>query len=72
MVVPLVAKAQARMLAESVSEPAPCAAELPDRIRPTLQFDDERIRAALPEGRFDLSDLLVTNWWAGKRRRQQL
>jgi NADH dehydrogenase len=72
MVVPLVAKAQARMLAEGVSEPAPFAAELPDGIRPTLPIDDERIRAALPEGRFDHSDLLITKWWAGKRRRKDL
>lgn len=69
MVVPLVAKAQAQMLAEGVSEPAPFAAELPDGFRPTLPFDDERIRAALPEGRFELSDLRITKWWAEKRRR---
>ncbi|MFW0772062.1 hypothetical protein ACLRGI_02700 [Paenarthrobacter nitroguajacolicus] len=69
---PLVAKAQARMLAEGVSEPAPFAAELHDGIRPTLPFDDERIRAALPEGRFDLSDLLITKWWAGHRPRKDV
>jgi NADH dehydrogenase len=68
MVVPLVAKAQARMLAEGVSEPAPFAPELPEGIRPTLMFDDERIRAALPDGRFGLSDLRVTKWWAERRR----
>lgn len=67
MVVPLVAKAQAQMLAEGVSEPAPFAPELPDGIRPNLPFDDERIRAALPDGRFDLSDLRITKWWTGKR-----
>jgi NADH dehydrogenase len=72
MVVPLVAKAQARMLAEGVSEPAPFAPELPDGIRPNLPFDDERIRAALPDGRFDLSDLRITKWWGGQRRRQGL
>ena len=70
MVVPLVAKAQAQMLAEGVSEPAPFAPELPDGIRPALPFDDERIRAALPEGRFGCSDLRNTNWWAGQRRRK--
>ena len=57
MVVPLVAKAQARMLAEGVSEPAPPAPELPVGIRPSLPFTEDRIRAALPEGRFGLSDL---------------
>jgi hypothetical protein len=68
MVVPLVAKAQARMLAEGVSEPAPFAPQLPKGIRPTLMFDDERIRAALPDGRFGLRDLRITNCWAGRRR----
>ncbi|MEV8148766.1 NAD-dependent epimerase/dehydratase family protein [Arthrobacter sp. NPDC080073] len=69
MVVPLVAKAQTRMLAEGVSEPAPFAPELPEGIRPTLMFDDERIRAALPDGRFGLGDLRLTKWWAEQRRR---
>lgn len=57
MVVPLVAKAQARMLAEGVSEAAPPAPEVPLAIRPARPFSDERIRAALPDGRFGLSDL---------------
>lgn len=57
MVVPLVAKAQARMLAEGVSEPAPWAPEPPEGIRPSRPFDDDSIRAALPIGRFGLSDL---------------
>lgn len=57
MVVPLVAKAQARMLAEGVSEPAPWAPEPPEGIRPSRPFDDDRVRAALPTGRFGLSDL---------------
>lgn len=57
MVVPLVAKAQARMLAEGVSEPAPWAPEPPEGLRPSRPFDDDRIRAALPAGRFGLSDL---------------
>lgn len=57
MVVPLVAKAQARMLDEGVSEPAPFAPELPAELRPTRRFDDDRIRAAMPAGGFGLSDL---------------
>ncbi|WP_315106506.1 NAD(P)H-binding protein [uncultured Microbacterium sp.] len=57
MVVPLVAKAQARMLAEGVSEPAPWAPEPPEGVRPSRPFDDDSIRAALPTGRFGLSDL---------------
>ncbi|MEO7015099.1 MAG: NAD(P)H-binding protein [Leifsonia sp.] len=63
MVVPLVAKAQASMLAEGVSEAAPFAPETPAGIRPARLFDDERIRAALPTGRFGLSDLRIAQWW---------
>lgn len=59
MVVPLVAKAQARMLSEGVSEAAPFAPEAPMGIRPSRPFDDDRIRAALPQGRFTLDDLRV-------------
>ncbi len=62
MVVPLVAKAQARMLAEGVSEPAPAAPEPPLDIRPSRHFTDERIRAALPDGRFGLDDLRIVRW----------
>lgn len=54
---PLVAKAQAQMLAEGVNESAPPAPELPEALRPWRRFDEERIRAALPDGRFALSDL---------------
>lgn len=67
MVVPLVAKAQARMLAEGVSEAAPPAPELPADLRPSRAFDDERIRAALPVGGFGLSDLRAARWWAARR-----
>ena len=65
MVVPLVAKAQARMLAEGVSEAAPFAPEAPLGIRPSRPFDDARILAALPAGRFTLDDLRIT-----RRRRR--
>lgn len=68
MVVPLVAKAQARMLAEGVSEPAPYAPEPPADIRPSRPFSDERIRAALPEGRFGPDDLRIVRWWRARRR----
>jgi nucleoside-diphosphate-sugar epimerase len=67
MVVPLVAKAQARMLAEGVSEAAPPAPELPVDLRPSRAFDDERIRAALPVGGFGLSDLRAARWWSARR-----
>ncbi|WP_223690140.1 NAD(P)H-binding protein [Leifsonia poae] len=69
MVVPLVAKAQARMLDEGVSVPAPFAPEPPEDIRPSRPFSDERIRAALPDGRFGLDDLRIMKRWSGMRRR---
>ncbi|MFF2051359.1 NAD(P)H-binding protein [Leifsonia sp. NPDC058194] len=59
MVVPLVAKAQARMLDEGVSEAAPPAPEAPEGIRPSRPFDDASIRAALPTGRFTRDDLRI-------------
>ncbi|MFJ3473196.1 NAD(P)H-binding protein [Microbacterium maritypicum] len=68
MVVPLVAKAQARMLAEGVSEPAPFAPEAPLGIPPSRPFDDVRIREALPQGRFTLDDLRITRRLQPARR----
>lgn len=59
MVIPLVARAQARMLDEGVSEAAPLAPEPPVGIRPARPFDDASIRAALPDGRFSLRDLRI-------------
>ncbi|MDR6868178.1 NADH dehydrogenase [Microbacterium resistens] len=67
MVVPLVAKAQARMLAEGASEPLPYAPEPPVGIRPSHPFDDARIRAALPDGRFSADDLRISRWWSARR-----
>ncbi len=57
MVTPLVAKAQAQMLAEGVDAAAPPTPELPEALRPQRRFDEARIRAALPAGRFTLADL---------------
>lgn len=58
MKVPLIAKAQARMLAEGVSHPAPPTPDLPQHLRPKLSFSRLQIRAALPDpGRFMLRDL---------------
>jgi nucleoside-diphosphate-sugar epimerase len=67
MVVPLVAKAQAQMLGEGVSAAAPPAPEPPAHIRPSRPFSDERIRAALPTGRFGADDLRIVRWWRGRR-----
>ncbi|MDQ0574385.1 NAD(P)H-binding protein [Agromyces albus] len=58
MTVPLVAKAQVRMLAEGVVDAAPPAASVPDDLMPRRRFTAERIRSALPEpGGFGLRDL---------------
>lgn len=58
MRVPLVAKAQVRMLAEGVTEAAPPTDDLPADLAPTARFDDEHIRAALPpRGGFTWRDL---------------
>jgi NADH dehydrogenase len=58
MKVPLIAKAQARMLAEGVSEAAPPTPDLPESLRPRLPFDSHQIEAALPpRGGFGIRDL---------------
>nr|WP_280680375.1 NAD(P)H-binding protein [Cryobacterium sp. CG_9.6] len=61
MTVPLLAKAQARMLAEGVTDAALPAAELPDDLRPHLAFNDAQIRDALPESNgFSWRDLRLS------------
>lgn len=70
MIVPLVAKAQAQMLAEGVSEPSPWAPEPPSDIRPSHAFSEESIRDALPEaGPFGWADLRVSRWLGERARR---
>jgi nucleoside-diphosphate-sugar epimerase len=71
MIVPLVAKAQAMMLAEGVSEAAPWAPEAPERIRPSHPFTDQSIRAALPDaGPFGWEDLRISRWLRQAQRHQ--
>jgi NADH dehydrogenase len=61
MTVPLVAKAQVRMLAEGVTDPAQPAGELPPDLRPSLHFDRAQIESALPPaGGFTRHDLRWT------------
>lgn len=61
MKVPLLAKAQARMLSEGVTEASMPAAELPADLRPQLPLSDEQIRSAMPElERFGWHDLRVS------------
>jgi nucleoside-diphosphate-sugar epimerase len=67
MVVPLVARAQAMMLGEGVSEALPPAPELRPDLRPTLRFTEERIRAALPVGGFTRDDLRAVRWLRNRR-----
>lgn len=58
--VPLLAKAQARMLAEGVTDAAMPAAELPEDLRPRLSFNDVQIRDALPDSEgFSWHDLRI-------------
>ena len=51
MKVPLVAKAQVRMLAEGVTDAAPPAASVPDDLRPRRMFTAEQIRSASARAR---------------------
>jgi NADH dehydrogenase len=58
MRVPLIAKAQVRMLAEGVAEAWGDVTQVPEELAPTLRFTDEQIRAALPPpGGFRWRDL---------------
>ena len=58
MTVPLVAKAQVRILSEGVVEPAPLCDPLPPDLAPQRKFVEANIRAGLPPpGRFGLRDL---------------
>lgn len=61
MVTPLVAKAQAMMLAEGVTEAAPPAPEPPLGLRPSRPFSEDSIREAIPTGGFGLRDLRVVH-----------
>ena len=61
MKVPLVAKAQVRMLAEGVSHAVPGAEPLPEDLRPKKMLTKAQIRAATPDaGPFGLSDLRIS------------
>jgi NADH dehydrogenase len=58
MKIPLVAKAQVRILSEGVTEPAQPCDPLPDDLEPLRRFTEDRIRQGLPDpGPFGLSDL---------------
>jgi NADH dehydrogenase len=58
MVVPLVAKAQVRILSEGVLEPATPCDPVPEGLTPLRPFDDSQIRKGLPvPGPFDRTSL---------------
>jgi len=62
MTVPLVAKAQVRMLSEGVVDVAPPANAVPADLAPKLRFTDEQIRLSLPApGGFGLADLRLAH-----------
>lgn len=64
MKVPLIARAQVRILKEEVVEPVRAPNLLPDDLAPSTPFDMESIRAGLPEpGPFELTDL---RWFSGR------
>ncbi len=59
MTIPLSAKAQVRILSESMCEPLLANDELPQDLLPQTKFTDEQIKLGLPEaGRFGLKDCL--------------
>jgi NADH dehydrogenase len=59
MKTPLLSRAQARILAEGLVDPAPPCEDPPEDLRPRLRFSDAQIRAGLPEPtRFGLRDCL--------------
>ncbi|HEX2756315.1 MAG TPA: NAD(P)H-binding protein, partial [Candidatus Limnocylindrales bacterium] len=64
MTVPLLSRAQVRILAEGIVEPLPAADGLPVDLLPTTRFDEASIRAGLPpSGGFGRRDL---RWCAGR------
>jgi hypothetical protein len=66
MTVPLVSLAQVRILQEEVVEPLHAPDQVPDDLTPRTKFDEESIRAGLPEpGRFRIDEL---RWFRTRRR----
>jgi uncharacterized protein YbjT (DUF2867 family) len=58
MTVPLISRAQVRILAEGIVEPLPAADRLPVDLLPATRFDEASIRAGLPtRGGFGRADL---------------
>src|SRR5438270_9762201 len=69
MTVPLVSRAQVRMLAEGLAEPAPPCEPLPPELAPQIPFSDEQIRKGLPApGPFGWRDLRCCHRRDGKSK----
>jgi NADH dehydrogenase len=64
MTIPLISRAQVRILAEGIVEPLPAADRLPVDLLPATRFDEASIRAGLPSpGGFGRRDL---RWCVGQ------
>ena len=62
MNVPLVAKAQLRMLCEGISDPLEGCDELPEDLKPQIKLTEQQILKGLPEpGGFSMKDLRCQN-----------
>jgi uncharacterized protein YbjT (DUF2867 family) len=58
MTIPLVSRAQVRILSEGIVEPLPACASLPGDLMPSTRFTDEQVRQGLPRpGAFSKRDL---------------
>lgn len=67
MTIPLISKAQVRILAEGIVEPLPPCEEPPADLRPSTPFREASIRAGLPEpGPFSLRDCRRPAWLGGR------
>jgi len=64
MKIPMVSRAQVRILAEGIVEPHPPCSLPPADLVPMTPFSDEQIRAGLPEpGAFGVKDLRCCAWY---------
>ncbi len=63
MNIPLVAKAQVRMLSEGIRKPLPGHDELPEDLEPQIKLTEQQILKGLPKpGGFGLKDFRLCNY----------
>ncbi|HLG16852.1 MAG TPA: NAD-dependent epimerase/dehydratase family protein [Blastocatellia bacterium] len=66
MIIPLVARAQVRILSEGVAEALPVVGQLPEDLLPATRFTEDEIRRGLPPaGKFGLKDCRCMHERAG-------